>query len=274
MKNLYFFFVFVFGLIVGSFLNVCIYRLPKGIFFKKQFSFCTHCEKRIRWFDNIPLLSYIFLKGKCRYCQKKISFIYPLVELLTGSGFLLFYLKWGLTAYFFIGCLFLSLLIVATWTDFKERIIPDEISLGGLALGFILSIFFPFLHESSFIGYSVLDSFLGILIGGGSLYITGILGALVLKKEAMGGGDVKLLAMIGAFWGWKLSLFTFFLAPCLAIIPGICQLIFKKEHTLPYGPFLAFTSLVALLFLPDVNIFVKEYMESLIYMGQFLFGKG
>lgn len=146
--------------------------------------------------------------------------------------------------------------------------------MGGLFVGFGASIFFPFLHGSSSVGYSVSDSFLGILIGGGSLYITGVLGALVFRKEAMGGGDVKLLAMVGAFWGWKLTLFAFFLAPCLAIIPGICQLIRRKEHTIPYGPFLALASLIGLWFLPQVNNIVKEYMQTLIYMGQFLFGKG
>jgi leader peptidase (prepilin peptidase)/N-methyltransferase len=249
---------FIFGSLVGSFLNVCIHRMPQGESVVWPSSHCPHCKKRIPAYDNIPFLSYIILKGKCRYCKQKISLRYLLVELLTAIMFMLFFNHFGLTYDFFFYILFGCCLIIATFIDLKHRIIPDEVSLGGLLVGFILnSIKGLGLAPLAFNFKPMFNSFLGILTGAGTIYLSGFLFDLVYFKllkrppiqgetESMGGGDVKFLAMIGAFVGWQKALLTFLLAPFFGLVFGIINLTIKKDHTIPYGPFLAIASLVAL----------------------------
>ncbi len=260
---------FIFGSIVGSFLNVCIYRMPLGKSVVWPGSHCPNCEKRIHWYDNIPFISYMLLGGKCRFCHQKISPVYLMVELLTAIVFVVFFNYFGLTYDFFIYLVFISSLIVATFVDIKHRIIPDEISVGGIILGFLFNaIKGVHLRPMAYNHRPVLNSFMGIIIGGGIIYLSGFLFDLVyfrlLKRppiqgetESMGGGDVKLLAMIGAFLGWQKAVLTFFLAPFLGIIIGIINLVLKKDHTIPYGPFL---SLAALL-----SIFWAERIIALIF---------
>ncbi len=242
---------FVFGLIVGSFLNVCIHRLPLGQSIVAPPSHCPKCKKPILWYDNIPLLSYLLLGGRCRSCRVRISPRYPLVELLTGVTFVLFYMRWGLSFSLFFYLTFACGLIVATFVDIQHRIIPDEISVGGMAAGLVLSACAGFKLPV------ILDSFLGIVIGGGSIYLSGFIFDLVYFKllkrppiqgetESMGGGDVKLLAMIGAFLGWKSALLSFFIAPFFGIVLGFINLLVKKDHTIPYGPFLSLAAIVSL----------------------------
>ncbi|MCX5703014.1 MAG: prepilin peptidase [Candidatus Omnitrophica bacterium] len=250
--------VFIFGSIVGSFLNVCIYRMPLGESVVWPRSHCPHCKKRIPGYDNIPFLSYLFLGGKCRFCGQKISPRYLLVELLTAIMFLVVYNSFGLTYEFFFYALFICGLIIATFVDIKHRIIPDEISVGGIIIGFILSaVKGANLKPPSFNFHPMLDSFLGIIVGGGVIYLTGFFFDLVYFKllkrppiqgetESMGGGDVKLLAMIGAFLGWQRALLTFFLAPVFGAVIGVINLLVKKDHTIPYGPFLALGALLSL----------------------------
>ncbi|MFH0762734.1 MAG: prepilin peptidase [Candidatus Omnitrophota bacterium] len=249
---------FIFGSIVGSFLNVCIHRMPKGESVVWPRSHCPHCGKRIPGYDNVPFISYIILKGKCRFCRKKISLRYPLVELLTALLFVLLFKHYGLTYNFFFYVVFACGLIIATFVDIKHRIIPDEVSIGGLIIGFILSSIRGFhLSPFSFNWRPMFGSLLGIVIGGGVIYLSGFLFDLVyfklLKKppiqgetESMGGGDVKLLAMIGAFLGWQRALLTFFVAPFFGLLVGIVLLVRKKDHTIPYGPFLALGALVSI----------------------------
>jgi leader peptidase (prepilin peptidase) / N-methyltransferase len=249
---------FIFGSIVGSFLNVCIHRMPLGESVVWPRSHCPKCKKRIPGYDNIPFISYILLKGRCRHCKKLISPRYLLVELLTALTFLVFYNKFGLSYDFFFYSLFVCGLIIATFIDISHRIIPDEISIGGIILGFILSSVRGLtLRPITFDLRPMATSFLGIIIGGGIIYLTGFIFDLVyfklLKKppiqgetESMGGGDVKLLAAIGAFLGWKLALLTFFLAPFLGIVIGIVNLVTKKDHTIPYGPFLSLAAMLSL----------------------------
>jgi len=239
--------VFIFGLLVGSFLNVCIYRLPREKSVVKPRSFCPQCKKTIRWYDNVPLLSYIILGGKCRYCKAKISLQYFIVELITGLFFLLFYYYLGLSLPFVIYLVFVCGLIVATFVDFNFRIIPDEISVGGIVLGLIISLAFPQLHNTQNHLLGLYRSFLGVIIGGGIIWLTGIIGDFIFKKETMGGGDVKLLAMIGAFLGWPLAVLTFFLAPLVGSIIGIIIWIKTKSSLIAYGPYLALASIVSLL---------------------------
>jgi leader peptidase (prepilin peptidase) / N-methyltransferase len=236
---------FIFGSVAGSFLNVCIHRMPKEESVVWPRSHCPHCGKRIPGYDNIPFISYLLLKGRCRFCQKKISLRYPLVELLTALLFVLLFKHYGLSYNFFFYAVFACSLIIAAFVDIKHRIIPDEVSVGGLIVGFILNSIRGFhLNPFSFNWRPMVSSLLGILIGGGIIYFSGFLFDLVYFKllkrppiqgetESMGGGDVKLLAMIGAFLGWQRALLTFFIAPFFGLIVGIITLVRKKDHTIP-----------------------------------------
>ena len=246
-------FFFLLGTIIGSFLNVCIVRMPheKSIVFPG--SHCVHCKKPIAWFDNIPLFSYVILGGKCRHCHAKFSFRYFLVELITAVMFVVFYqyygLDWLLLPYLFMCCCF----IVATFVDFEHRIIPDEVSVGGMCAGLIFSFIFPQLHHVDAFSGSVWlvhlkslgFSALGVLVGGGSIYAMGMLGDFLFKKESMGGGDVKLLAMVGSFLGWKLAILTFFVAPFFGAIYGLIEKIRTKDTAIAYGPFLVLGSIIS-----------------------------
>lgn len=258
---------FIFGSIMGSFLNVCIYRMPLEKSVVWPGSHCPLCEKRIPWHDNIPFLGYFFLGGRCRFCKQHISSRYLIVELLTALMFVWFFRFYGLTYEFFLYLVFACGLVVATFIDIKHRIIPDEISVGGLILGFILNSIRGFSFDPLFFraGY-LLDSLLGIIVGGGVIYLTGFLFDLVyfrlLKRpaiqgetESMGGGDVKLLAMIGAFLGWKKALLIFLAAPFLGVIFGLFNLISKKDHTIPYGPFLSLTAILSLFWADKITAF-------------------
>ena len=246
---------FIFGSIVGSFLNVCIYRLPRGESIISPSSHCPSCQKALLWRDNIPFLSYILLKGRCRYCHQVISFRYFVVEFLTAILFLSLFLKFGLSWDMLIYLAFISSLIVATFTDFDHRIIPDVVTYPALVLGLILSIVYPSMqrtiHQWSNIcaspGEGFLASLIGALSGGLFLYATGVLGGKVFKKEAMGGGDVKLLAMIGAFLGWQLVALTIFLSALSGSLVGLVIKLKKGESYIPYGPYLALGAVISLL---------------------------
>jgi len=256
--------VFIFGSIVGSFLNVCIHRMPLGESIVWPHSHCPHCKKKIPSHDNIPFLSYIILKGRCRFCKERISLRYPLVELLTALMFLVVFNRYGLSYDFFIFIVFICGLIIATFVDIQHRIIPDEISVGGIIFGFILIAVKGFnLRPVSYDPRPMFDSLLGIIVGGGIIYLTGKLFDLVYFKilkrppiqgetESMGGGDVKLLAMIGAFLGWQKVIFVFFLAPFFGAIVGVINLLAKKDHTIPYGPFLSFAAIFSIFWMDKI----------------------
>jgi leader peptidase (prepilin peptidase)/N-methyltransferase len=234
--------VFVLGLAIGSFLNVCIYRLPlkKSILFPP--SFCPRCGKRIKFYDNIPLLSYILLRGRCRHCQQRISLIYPAVELLNGLLFLLLFFRYGPSWDFAAKAILFSSLVVIFFIDLKYQIIPDAITLPGIIVGLGFSI----LTRSP----DFLQSLLGLLAGGGVLYLIALIGDKVFKKESMGGGDIKLAAMLGAFLGWQKVLLVFFLGSFLGALVGIIALLFSEEarekRLIPFGPFLAAATLLAI----------------------------
>jgi leader peptidase (prepilin peptidase)/N-methyltransferase len=262
---------FTFGSIVGSFLNVCIHRMPQGESVVWPRSHCPHCKKRIPGYDNIPFLSYLLLKGRCRFCKQKISLRYPLVELLTATMFVVLFNRYKLSYELFFYIVFVCALIIATFVDIKHRIIPDEVSVGGLILGFILSaikgIGFP---ARAYNWQLPINSLLGIIIGGGIIYITGKLFDLLyfglLKKppiqgetESMGGGDVKLLAMIGSFLGWQNALLTFFIAPFLGAIIGVINLMIRKDHTIPYGPFLSLGAIISMFWADKILRLVIHY---------------
>ncbi len=246
---------FIFGSIVGSFLNVCIYRLPREESIVFPGSHCPHCQKAISWFDNIPFLSYILLKGRCRYCRQPISFRYFIVELLTALLFFTLFLKFGFTWGLLIYLVFISALIIATFTDFDHLIIPDVISYPALLLGLILSTAYPSMQRtlsqwsqiSTGPGEGFLASLTGAVSGGLFLYLIGAIGKKIFKKEAMGGGDVKLLAMIGAFLGWQLVTLTIFISALSGSIVGLIIKFKKGESYIPYGPYLALGAVISLL---------------------------
>ncbi len=252
--------VFIIGLVIGSFLNVCICRLPKNESIIKPSSHCPHCHKPISWYDNIPLISYLFLRGRCRSCGRPISFEYFIVELLTGLVLL------GLFAFFrdnlvlfLIYSLLSFALIVASFIDLRYKIIPDEITLSGIAIGLLMSIAYPPLQLAESWYVSVVYSLAGIMVGGLSIYLIGLLGNIMFKKESMGAGDVKLMAMAGAFIGWKLILLAFFLAPLFGSIAGIIVKIKTKEDIIPYGPFLSFACLLVIFVGENIISYLLAY---------------
>jgi len=240
--------LFIFGAMIGSFLNVCIWRMPNEESIVKPASHCPNCKKPIQWFDNIPLLSFILLGAKCRHCKTRISIRYPLVELLAGLLFIVNYAYFGFTAKFFIYTALECALLVGTFTDFMHYIIPDEITVGGLVAGLILSFIFPQLHAVSIHWKGFLFSLWGAAVGGSLIYATGFLGELAFKKEAMGGGDVKLMAMIGSIIGWKFVVLVFFLAPFFGAAIGIYLKFVKKIDIIPYGPYLSLATVIAILY--------------------------
>ena len=234
--------IFILGLIVGSFSNVCIYRIPRNESIVYPASHCPKCHSNISPKDNIPLLSYILLKGRCRNCKSKISIQYPVVEFLTGFIYLIIYLIYGLSIQTLIYIILASSLIIISFIDLNEQIVPDVISLPGIVLGFIISFFVPYI--------SFVNSALGILAGGGIILIIGLAGSVIFKKEAMGGGDVKLAAMIGAFLGWRYIIISLFLGFFLGAIVGIILILSKiksREDVVPFGPFIVTGSLITLL---------------------------
>ncbi len=319
---------FIFGICIGSFLNVCIVRWPHEESVVKPGSHCRACKKPIAWFDNIPVLSYILLGGKCRYCHAKYSPRYCFIELLTGIAFVLFYAYYGLDPLLLPYLFMLSCFIIATMVDFGHRIIPDEVSVGGLAFGLVFSAALPAMHQLDYgtlnagrwvmrilvlavivahigeiiiarirppregeeeeddepfewlpwlivLGAIVFDlimdfgidaveglvpaawmphllsldaACIGFVVGGGSIYAMGVLGDFLFRKDSMGGGDVKLLAMVGAFLGWKASILAFFIAPFFGAAFGLIEKMRTNDTTIAYGPFLVLGSLIALFF--------------------------
>lgn len=241
--------IILIGLALGSFLNVCIYRIPlkKSILFPG--SFCPKCETKIRFRDNIPLLSFILLKGKCRKCKSKISWQYPLVEFVTPVLMVVAYLKFGWSWEFAAMAILCLLLIVIFFIDLKHRIIPDVVTLPGIALGFFFSLFVK--------SPSVVNSLIGILAGGVLFYLAAVLGELLFKKESMGGGDIKLAMMLGAFLGWQKIFLVFLISAVLGAMVGGIALFFSKEvketKMIPFGPFLALGSILVM-FLGDMII--------------------
>ena len=234
--------IFSLGLIVGSFSNVCIYRIPRNESVIYPASHCTKCRTKIKPVDNIPLLSYILLKGRCRNCGSKISIQYPVVEFLTGLIYLIIYLIYGLSIQSLVYIILLSALIIIAFIDLQEQIIPDVISLPGIVVGLILSFIVPYM--------SFINSVLGTLVGGGIILIIAWVGSIIFKKEAMGGGDAKLTAMIGAFLGWRYTIISLFLGFFLGALTGIILImtkIKKREDAIPFGPFIALGSIITLL---------------------------
>jgi leader peptidase (prepilin peptidase)/N-methyltransferase len=251
--------VFVFGAIIGSFLNVCIVRIPKRESVLFPPSHCPLCNTRLRSYDNIPLISYLFLRGRCHFCGGPISPRYFVVELLMASLTVILFYWFGLDLAFFIYLIFLAALIVIAFIDLDIRIVPDAISLPGIGLGLASAIAYRQLSLSPWSTIpSPLNSFLGILLGGGILWSVAWMYQTFTGKEGMGGGDIKLLAMIGAYLGWSSVLLTLFLASVSGSIVGLALMFIKgvdSKYALPFAPFLCLGALLALFFGRELILF-------------------
>jgi len=249
--------VFLFGLAVGSFLNVCIHRIPEGKSIVSPPSSCPQCGHRIEYYDNIPLLSYILLSGKCRHCRTFIPLHYPVVEAVTGLLSVALLMKFNLSPQFFLFLIFSASLVTIAFIDLHHRIIPDILSLSLLILGFIASLF-----KLSEIPW--LDSLIGILGGGGFFYLVAFLFEKLTGREGMGGGDIKMLAMIGAWTGWR-ALPSIILISSLAgiVIGGVSLLLARKEmrSKIPFGPFLSLGTLLSLFFGDDFQVWLSAIVR-------------
>lgn len=227
--------VFMFGMCIGSFLNVCIYRLPSSTsIINPSRSFCPKCNSAIQFYDNIPVFSYLWLKGRCRHCKTPISFRYPLIELMTGIIAIDIFFMFGLTPESVVYFVFISSLLVITFIDIDHEIIPDIITLPGIPIGLAASFVLPAMTFKS--------SLLGLLVGGGSLLLVAWTYSLITRKEGMGGGDIKLLGMIGTFIGWKGVIFTIFAASLAGTFVGMIVMLLKGKNlkfAIPFGPFLS-----------------------------------
>lgn len=246
-------FAFVFGAVVGSFLNVCIYRMPLDQSVVSPGSRCVGCGTAIRWYDNIPVISWLLLRGRCRFCQAPFSFRYPLVELITAVLSLLLFMKYGLSPSYGVMFLFCAALIVITFIDFDHQIIPDELSLPGIVLGFISSFFLP---EPGWI-----SSLLGAVAGWGSLALI-FYGYLWLTgREGMGGGDAKLLAMMGAFLGLQAIPFIIFASSLVGSVAGLSIMAVQRKDrhlAIPFGPYLALGALLYIFVGPQL---IQWYLQ-------------
>ncbi len=234
---------FIFGACIGSFLNVCIYRIPAGLSIVHPGSSCPRCKTMIPFYNNIPILSYLLLVGKCSTCKTPIAIRYPLVELLGGFFALACLLSFGPTLHGLVVFAFIATLIVVTFIDLDHRIIPDTISLPGIPIFFLAALVVPAMTWRT--------SALGILAGGGSLFAVAGVYQLITGREGMGGGDIKLLAMIGAMIGWQGILFTLFAASAIGTLVGVSAMIQSGKGmrlAIPFGPFLAMGAITYLFF--------------------------
>jgi leader peptidase (prepilin peptidase) / N-methyltransferase len=229
----------VIGLAVGSFLNVCIHRVPRHASIVSPGSSCPQCGYVLRWFDNIPVVSYAMLAGRCRQCKTPISIRYPIIELVTMVVFVLHYLVFGLDIVLVPRLLFAAALIVLFAIDLEHHLLPNVITLPGIVVGLAFSAMVP-------PGFT--DALIGIVVGGGVLWLIGEAYYRYSGQEGMGGGDVKMLAMIGAFLGWKLVVLTLVLSSILGSLIGVLVLAIRRgglKYALPYGTFLSLAALTS-----------------------------
>lgn len=254
------------GLIIGSFLNVCIYRIPLEKSIVSPGSSCPHCGISIRFLDNIPILSFLLLRGRCRDCGKRISFQYPIVELLSALAFYGCARMWLFAPPTYVNSLFLAIVIILIFTDYNHRILPNAITLPGIVVGILLSPFqTPEVYSdlfswkvASMLGFENssnaepwIGSILGAIIAGGLLYLVAFAYEMVRRRQGLGMGDVKMMAMVGAFIGWRLALMTIFVGSLLGTFAGIFLILLRKIDTqgkLAFGVFLGIGSALCLFY--------------------------
>ncbi|HET6515953.1 MAG TPA: prepilin peptidase [Thermodesulfovibrionales bacterium] len=249
---------FLLGAIIGSFLNVCIYRIPRGLSVVSPSSRCPSCGTTIKVYDNIPIISFFILGGRCRYCSGKIPLRYPLVETLNALMYISAVWRYGLgwqTPFLFAFC---SSMIVITFIDIDFQIIPNVITLPGIVVGLVASSLVfpdPFAVNAT-LGFK--EGMIGLLAGGGLFYFIAFVSQLILRQEAMGMGDVKMMAMVGAFMGWKAILLTTFAGSLIGSIVGILVMVLTgtgRKAKLPFGPFLAAGAILTLFVGQEIMVF-------------------
>jgi leader peptidase (prepilin peptidase)/N-methyltransferase len=244
------------GLLIGSFLNVCIYRLPRDLSVVSPRSFCPECDRGIAWFDNIPVLSYVLLRGRCRRCGARIPVRYLLVELLTGAAFFSSVWALGPTMAGLKFCVFGAIVITLVFSDLEERILPDEFTLGGVVAGLAIAAFVPlnwgimrllFMSVQNTRAISVAESAFAAAFCAGTLWLVGTLYQKIRHREGLGFGDVKMVAMIGAFLGLQGALLTLIVGSLLGAAVGLCYIWFTGKdastYELPFGTFLGTAAL-------------------------------
>jgi len=288
MKLTMYLFSFAIGSAIGSFLNVCIYRLPREMSVVMPPSHCPNCGQFLAWFDNVPILSYLLLGGKCRHCGVIISGRYALVELLTGLMFAGTIWRFSgvdgfAGAQAAVAIIVTAALLAASFIDIERQIIPDEITLPGILLGCIAGLALPRIHEvfDPVLGYDfvlgsvakavnphlfgLIASVFGGAVGAGFIYLTGLAGRLIFRKEAMGLGDVKLMALVGAFVGWRNVLLAIFLACLFGAVIGSIILIARrrKDTRIPFGPYLALGAVSVVFFKAQIIFCWQNWIGSL-----------
>jgi len=233
----------LFGALIGSFLNVCIYRLPRCESIAWPGSHCTSCAQPIAWYDNLPLVSYLFLRGRCRHCRAPISLRYPVIEALNAIGYVGLLWRFGPTWTAVVYGLLYSALLVVAGTDLSHKIIPNVITFPGMAVGLV--------SAWTILPLGLISGVIGLAVGGGILWLLAWASPYLFGKEGMGGGDIKLLGMIGAFLGWKPALLTIMLGSFLGSLVGLSLIaakVIRREDYIPFGPFLVWGAVVALFF--------------------------
>jgi len=280
-------YAFLLGAVTGSFLNVCIHRLPRGFLLHTPPSHCIFCNEPIRWYDNIPVLGYLLLGRRCRFCGIRISPRYALVEALTGLLFA--YITWrlagGETANDVRLGVYVALaaaMVAASFVDIEFRIIPDEISIPGAFLAPVVSLLWPHLHElrepvfveslARLVGATpagsprlcgLIASLVGMGVGAGVIWALGVVGRAIFRKEAMGFGDVKLMAFVGGFIGWKLALLGIVIGAFVGAILGLALLFRSRDTRLPFGPYLSIGCLIAMLHSGDIAALLARLAEAI-----------
>lgn len=231
------------GALIGSFLNVCIYRLPRHESIVWPGSHCPSCSKPIAWYDNVPILGYLMLAGRCRACSVSIPIHYPVVESLNTVGYLAVLWFFGPTTVAVVYAILFSALLLVAGTDLSHKIIPNAVTFPGIVLGLV--------SAATILPLGLLNGLVGLLVGGGILWLLAWASPYLFGKEGMGGGDIKLLAMIGAFLGWKLALMTIMIGSLVGSVVGVSLLavrVIKREEYIPFGPFLVLGAVSALFF--------------------------
>ena len=247
----------ILGLLIGSFLNVCIYRLPRGQSIVWPGSHCPVCEKAIEFYDNVPLLSYLWLAGRCRACRTHISIQYPVVEAANAAGYLAILWTFGLTWTTVLYAILFSALLLVTVTDLTHKIIPNVVTVPGIALGLA--------GAATVLPVGLLNALLGVAVGGGVLWALAWASPYLFGKEGMGGGDIKLLAMIGAFLGWKPVLLTIMIGSLTGSVIGVILIalgVMKRDEYIPFGPFLVLGALISMFFAPQLLHWYQELLGS------------
>jgi leader peptidase (prepilin peptidase) / N-methyltransferase len=274
--QIYLLFYTLLGLVIGSFLNVCIYRIPLGKSIVFPGSGCPYCGSSIKPYDNIPVLSYLLLRGKCRSCGKPISLQYPIVELLSGLAFYCCAQTWQFASPTYVNSLFLSVIIILVFTDYHHQILPNILTLPGTIAGLMLSPFqTPEVYtdilsfrlasllglENSWLAPSCVGAVLGAVIGSGSLFAVAFFYEKVRKRQGLGMGDVKMMAMVGAFLGYRLTILTIFFGSFFGLLVGIYLILFRKmnlQTKLAFGVFLGGAAAFSLFYgLPLLRWYLK-----------------